>query len=199
MGDDGERGSVPPRKKKKMVAALAAAATATVLVTAATKKKAVTKKQVASKKKKGSKKKKAPTAIPFAQREGRNFDAATTDCLSEDISKTKAWKELKAYCLKHPHLNCPILPATMSKSLTKVLVIICKHFPGDDHFDDEMTEDGLLWLTKKGYFGELCLRFFTSTINNMIVDTDDIEGDCRQGQYCIYQYQHVSRPQQLRL
>ena len=155
---------------------------------AANKKTTTTKKKAAPRKKKAvpNKKKAAPNkkgksktkAIPFDQRRGRNFDAATTDCLSEAISKTKAWKELKAYCLKHPHLDCPILSATMSKSLTKVLVIICKHFPGNNHFD-EMTKDGLLWLTKNGYFGELCLRFLTSTINNMIVDTDDIEGDCR--------------------
>ena len=42
-----------------------------------------------------------------------------------------------------------------------------------------MTEDGLLWLTEKGYYGEICLCFLTSTINNMIDDTNGIEGDCR--------------------
>ena len=41
-----------------------------------------------------------------------------------------------------------------------------------------MTEDGLLWLTEKGYYGEICLRFLSSTINNMIDHTNGIEGDC---------------------
>ena len=93
--------------------------------------------------KKNKNRKKKTKAIPLNERKGRNFDAARTDCLSLAVSEKKAWKKLKAYCHKDPHLDCPILPATMSKSLPKVLVIICKHFPGDNHFD-EMTEDGLL-------------------------------------------------------
>ena len=160
----------------KAVAGLPTVANPPKKTAAPNKKKAVTKKKAAP-----NKKKKKAKVITLDQRRGRNFDAATTNCLSLPISKTEAWKELTAYCHKHTNLDCTILPATMSKSLMKVLVIICKYFPGDNHFDDEMTEDGLLWLTKKGYFGELCLRFLTltSTINNMIVDTDDIEDDCR--------------------
>ena len=84
--------------------------------------------------------------IPFPQREGRNFDAATPDCLSLAVSEKKAWKNLTAYCCNHPNLDCPILPATMSKSLPKVRVIFCLHYPGDKHID-EMIEAGLLWLT----------------------------------------------------
>tara|TARA_B110001450_G_C17254185_1_gene332817 strand:- start:179 stop:400 length:222 start_codon:yes stop_codon:yes gene_type:complete len=55
---------------------------------------------------------------------------------------------------------------------------LSKHFPGDNYFE-EMTEDGLLWLTQKGYLGGICLRFLTTTINHTIHYTKRIEGDCR--------------------
>ena len=42
-----------------------------------------------------------------------------------------------------------------------------------------MTEDGLLWVTRNGYLGEICLRFLTSTINHTIYHTEDIQGNCR--------------------
>ena len=124
---------------------------------AAIKKKAVpNKKKAVPNKKKASSKKKATaipisrsnllrlprgarnklSKIPFAQREGRNFDAATTDCLSLAVSEKKAWKNLTAYCCNHPNLDCPIPPATMSKSLPKVRVIFCLHYPGDKHIDN---------------------------------------------------------------
>ena len=121
------------------------------------------------------------SVIPFAQREGRNFDAATPDCLSLPISKAEEWNELTAYCRNHPNLDCPILPATLSDTLEEVLVIICKHYPGENDFD-AMREKGLLWLTKNGYLGEICLRFLTSTINCTIYHTEDedIQGDCRE-------------------
>ena len=83
------------------------------------------------------------SAIPFLQQEGRNF---------------------YAFCRSHPHLDCPILPSTMSNTLEGILFIFCLHYPGDNHFD-KMREKGLLWLTRNGYLGEICLRFLTSTIN----------------------------------
>ena len=44
------------------------------------------------------------------QRIGRkNFDAATTDCLSLAVSEKKAWKDLVEYCRVHVNLDCPIL------------------------------------------------------------------------------------------
>ena len=98
------------------------------------------------------------------------FDAMT-NYLSLAVSETEARKELTVYCHKDSHLDCPILPATLSKLLMDVPVIICKHFPGDKYFD-EMTEDGLLWLTKNGYFGEMCLLFLTSTTNGTICHTE---------------------------
>jgi hypothetical protein len=79
---------------------------------------------------------------------GRNFDAARTDCLSFAVSEKKAWKNLTAYYHEDPHLDCPILPATLSNTLEEVLFIFCLHYPGDNDFD-EMTEDGLLWLTER--------------------------------------------------
>ena len=42
-----------------------------------------------------------------------------------------------------------------------------------------MTEDGLLWVTRNGYLGEICLRFLTSTINRTIYHSEDIQGNCR--------------------
>ena len=42
-----------------------------------------------------------------------------------------------------------------------------------------MTEDGLLWVTRNGYLGEICLRFLTSTINCTIYHSEDIQGNCR--------------------
>ena len=51
--------------------------------------------------------------IPFPQLKGRNFDAATTNCLSQSILKTKAWKELTDYCHDHFNLGCPILSTTV--------------------------------------------------------------------------------------
>ena len=116
--------------------------------------------------------------IPFPQQEGRNFDAARTDCLSLAVLEKKAWKDLVEHCRVHVNLDCPILPATLSKSLPKVLVIFCLHCPGDNHID-EMTEDGLLWVTRNGYLGEICLRLLTSTINRTIHHTKDLQGDCR--------------------
>jgi hypothetical protein len=112
------------------------------------------------------------------QRIGRNFDAATTDCLSLAVSETEAWKELIEYCSDRLNLDCPILPASSSSTLQEVKVIICKHFPGDNHFD-EMTEDRSLWLTKDGYLGEICFCFLTSTINCTIYHTKDIQGNYR--------------------
>ena len=49
------------------------------------------------------------SGIPFPQREGRNFDAARTDCLSLAVSEKKAWKDLVEYCRVHVNLDCPIL------------------------------------------------------------------------------------------
>ena len=118
------------------------------------------------------------SAIPLAQREGRNFEAATPDCLALAVSEEKVWKNLTAYCHKDPNLDCPILPSTMSNTLEEVLFIFCLHYPGDKHID-EMREKGLLWLTRNGYLGEICLRFLTSTINRMIYHTEDLQGDCR--------------------
>ena len=42
-----------------------------------------------------------------------------------------------------------------------------------------MTEDGLAWLTRNGYLGEICLCFLTFTINRTIHYTKHIQGDCR--------------------
>ena len=58
--------------------------------------------------------------IPYSQQEGRNFDSAATNCLSLAVSETEAWKKLTVYYHKDPHLDCPILPATLSKSLMHV-------------------------------------------------------------------------------
>ena len=75
--------------------------------------------------------------------------------------KLKLGKNSQSIVIKTPILIVPFYwPATLSKSLTDILVIICKHFPGDNHFD-EMREKGLLWLTRNGYLvGEICLPSF---------------------------------------
>ena len=126
------------------------------------------------------KKRKKKTIRFLDQRIGRNFDAATTDCLSLAVSETEAWKELIEYCSDHLNLDCPILPASSSSTLQEVKVIICKHFPGDNHFDEMTAEDRLLWLTKNGYLGEICFCFLTSIINcTTIYHTKDIQGNCR--------------------
>ena len=78
--------------------------------TAPNKKKAVPNKKYKNRKKKTK-------AISFNEQKGRNFDAARTDCLSLAVSEKKAWTNLTAYCHEDPHLDCPILPSTLSKSL----------------------------------------------------------------------------------
>ena len=81
------------------------------------------------------------------------------------------------YCSDHDNLDCSILPASLlSSTLQDIKVIICKHFPGDNHFD-EMAEDGLVWLTRNRYIdiGDICLCFLTSTINGIIHHTKDIQ------------------------
>ena len=83
--------------------------------------------------------------IPFHQRKGKNFDAATKDCLSLVISKTQPWKKLTVYCCDHLNLDCPILPASLSNTLEEIQVIICKHFPGDSHVNEIITDDGYIW------------------------------------------------------
>ena len=104
---------------------------------------------------------------------GRNFDAAGTNCLSFAVSEKKAWKNLTAYCHEDPHLNCPILPATLSKSLMDIPVIICKHFPGDKYFDKMTEEDGLLWLTKMDILVKFVFFFLhpLSTVPFIILKT----------------------------
>ena len=94
--------------------------------------------------------------------------------------KTEAWKELIEYCMSCTSQSwlSHLIPASLGNNLEEIEVIICKDFPGYNHFD-EMREKGLLWLTQNGYIGEICLLFLTSTVNPTIHHTKDIQGDCR--------------------
>ena len=120
-----------------------------------------------------NKRKSKKLLVPFCQRKGRNFVATTCDCLSLAVSKTNPWKRLETYSCNHCNLDCPILPATLGKSLDNITFIIIKKFPGDTNLE-RTTQCGLLWLTSNGYFGEICLRFLESTINNIIYRTKGI-------------------------
>lgn len=92
-----------------------------------------------------NKRKSKKLLVPFCQRKGRNFVATTCDCLSLAVSKTNPWKRLETYSCNYCNLNCPILPATLGKSLDNITFIIIKKFPGDTNFE-RTTQGGLLWL-----------------------------------------------------
>ena len=61
------------------------------------------------------------------------------------FQKKKAWKNLTAYYHEDPHLDCPILPATLSNTLEEVLFIFCLYYPGDNNFDEMTERKRILW------------------------------------------------------